>query len=141
MKTNKPYLSVLAVSMFLLLGTSTVQAQHHDHQGGMHQMTEEGITHPTLIDGVQVVEVTVTPAGYSVDRILLQPGVPVRLVFTRTEEGGCTQRVQIPHFGIAPTDLPLNEPTALEFTPTEGGEFTFACGMDMIKGILVVKTS
>jgi len=33
--------------------------------------------------------------------------------------------------------LPLNEPVMVEFTP-RNGEFTFACGMDMIKGKLTV---
>jgi plastocyanin domain-containing protein len=33
--------------------------------------------------------------------------------------------------------LPLNEPLMVEFTPRKS-EFTFACGMDVIKGKLIV---
>ena len=35
-------------------------------------------------------------------------------------------------------NLPLDEPVTVEFTPSKG-EFTFSCGMDMIKGKLVVE--
>ena len=42
------------------------------------------------------------------------------------------------HFGIdAP--LPAFETTAIEFTPTEPGEYPFRCGMSMLKGLLVVE--
>ena len=78
--------------------------------------------------------------GYSAERIALKAGVPARLVFTRTAEGGCTHQVQVPAFGIEATDLPVGEPVAVEFTPEESGEFAFACGMDMARGMLVVQS-
>jgi plastocyanin domain-containing protein len=40
-------------------------------------------------------------------------------------------------FSLA-SKLPLNEPVTVEFTPRKG-ELTFACGMDMIKGKLIVE--
>jgi plastocyanin domain-containing protein len=33
--------------------------------------------------------------------------------------------------------LPLNEPVVIEFTPAKTGEF--ACGMNMLKGVVVVE--
>ena len=38
------------------------------------------------------------------------------------------------------TDLPLNESVAVEFTPTEGGEFEFVCGMDMQRGSIMIRS-
>jgi plastocyanin domain-containing protein len=35
--------------------------------------------------------------------------------------------------------LPLNEPVVIEFTPSKAGEVAFACGMGMLKGIIVVQ--
>ena len=35
-------------------------------------------------------------------------------------------------------ELPLNESVTVEFTPRKG-EFTFACGMNMVKGKLIVE--
>jgi plastocyanin domain-containing protein len=35
-------------------------------------------------------------------------------------------------------DLPLNQPVTIELTPQKAGEIRYACGMDMISGVLVV---
>jgi plastocyanin domain-containing protein len=35
--------------------------------------------------------------------------------------------------------LPLNEPIAIEFTPANAGDVAFACGMNMLKGAVVVQ--
>ncbi len=93
---------------------------------------------PRLIDGVQVVEVRAGKLGYEPKRIALKAGVPARLVFTRTVDAGCSEDVTIPGLGVEKTKLPLNEPVAIEFTPEEGGDYTFVCGMDMQEGTLVV---
>jgi plastocyanin domain-containing protein len=34
--------------------------------------------------------------------------------------------------------LPLNQPVVIEFTPERNGDIAFACGMDMLKGVVVV---
>ena len=36
-------------------------------------------------------------------------------------------------------ELPLNEPVTLEFTPAQAGEIAFACGMNMLRGVIVVR--
>jgi Cu+-exporting ATPase len=90
---------------------------------------------------IREVQITAGPNGYDPGRIVLEKGEPVRLVFTRTTPSVCLQQVQIPKFGIQPVDLPINEPVSIEVTPDEAGEFTFACGMDMQHGILVVAGS
>jgi len=41
-------------------------------------------------------------------------------------------------YGIRRT-LPLDEPVVVEFTPEKSGEFTFNCGMGMLRGSLIVK--
>lgn len=91
-------------------------------------------------DGVQVVHVSVTAQGYAPGSITLRAGVPARLVFTRHAEGGCIEQVQIPSLGVAPTYLPLHEPVTITVTPPEDGTFTFACGMDMIRGTILVRS-
>jgi plastocyanin domain-containing protein len=35
--------------------------------------------------------------------------------------------------------LPLNEPVTIEFTPQNAGELAFACGVNMLKGRVVVQ--
>jgi plastocyanin domain-containing protein len=88
-------------------------------------------------DGVQEVRVTVK-GGYTPDTIVVQAGKPVRLQFYRDETADCSERLVFPHFGID-VPLPAFHTTAVEFTPQEAGEFPFRCGMNMLKGLLVVE--
>ncbi|HYK83335.1 MAG TPA: cupredoxin domain-containing protein [Gemmatimonadales bacterium] len=88
-------------------------------------------------DGVQEVHVTVK-GGYTPDTIVVQAGKPVRLDFYRDETADCSERVVFEHFGID-VALPAFQTTAVEFTPAEAGEFPFRCGMNMLKGLLVVE--
>jgi len=87
--------------------------------------------------GVQEVNVTVK-GGYSPDVIVVKAGRPVRLNFYRDETSSCSDRVVFPDFGIS-RDLPAFETTTIEFTPDAAGEFTFACGMNMLRGKLIVE--
>ncbi len=86
--------------------------------------------------GLQEVTVTVK-GGYSPDFIEVQQGVPVRLVFDRQESGDCSSHVVFPDFKVNAA-LPAYQSTAVEFLPTEVGEFGFACGMNMLRGRLRV---
>jgi plastocyanin domain-containing protein len=88
---------------------------------------------------VQEVRVTVK-GGYTPDTIVVQAGKPVRLQFYRDETADCSERVVFEDFGID-TDLPAFQTTAIEFTPDQPGEFAFRCGMNMLKGLLVVEPS
>ena len=87
--------------------------------------------------GVQEVKVTVK-GGYSPDVIVVKQNQPVRLNFYRDETSSCSEQVVFGDFGIA-RDLPAYKTTSIEFTPEKTGEFTFACGMNMMRGKLVVE--
>lgn len=87
--------------------------------------------------GIQEIKVTVK-GGYSPDVIVVKEGVPVRLDFYRDETASCSEQVVFGDFGIA-RDLPAFETTPIEFTPEKAGEFTFACGMNMMRGKLIVE--
>ncbi len=102
------------------------------------EQAEETVAEPRMEDGVQVVEIEAGPMGYRPGSVALEAGVPARLVFTRTVDSACSSKVTIPAFGVAETELPMNEPVAVEFTPTEGGDYEFVCGMDMQRGSIMV---
>ncbi|MEO5904254.1 MAG: cupredoxin domain-containing protein [Gemmatimonadaceae bacterium] len=87
--------------------------------------------------GVQEIKITVK-GGYSPDVIVVKEGVPVKLDFYRDESASCTEQVIFGDFGIA-RDLPAFKTTSIEFTPDKIGEFMFACGMNMVRGKLVVE--
>jgi plastocyanin domain-containing protein len=94
-----------------------------------------------MVDGVQVADIEAGQMGYQPGSLDLTAGVPARLVFTRTVDSSCSSQIQIPAFGVPVTDLPINEPVAVSFTPTESGTFEFVCGMDMQRGSLVVRSA
>lgn len=91
----------------------------------------------TESQGVQEVRITVK-GGYTPDTVVVQAGKPVRLQFYRDETADCSERVVFESLGID-VPLPAFETTTIEFTPPDAGEFRFRCGMNMLKGLLVVE--
>ena len=87
--------------------------------------------------GVQEVRVLVK-GGYTPDTIVVQAGQPVRLQFSRDETADCSERVVFDRFKIDQA-LPAFQTTTIEFTPNDPGEYPFRCGMNMLKGLLVVE--
>ena len=89
-------------------------------------------------DGMRVVKIDVTETAFEPVHIKLQKGMEAQIVFTRHAEKTCATSVVIPALGVEATPLPLHEAVNINVTPQENGTFTFACGMDMLKGTLVV---
>jgi plastocyanin domain-containing protein len=87
--------------------------------------------------GVQEIKITVK-GGYSPDVVVVREHVPVRLNFYRDETASCSEQVIFQDFGIS-KHLPPFKTTAIEFTPDRAGEFTFTCGMSMMRGKLIVE--
>ena len=84
------------------------------------------------------VEMAVTEKGFEPARIEVKKGEPLHLVVTRKTEGTCAKELAIKGEGLR-KELPLNQPVAFDFTPAKSGEMTYACGMGMITGVLVVQ--
>jgi len=97
----------------------------------------ESVAAQTTASGVQEIKITVK-GGYSPDVIVVKEGVPVRLDFYRDETASCSEQVIFGDFRIA-RDLPAFKTTPVEFTPDKTGEFTFTCGMNMMRGKLIVE--
>ncbi|MBZ4415327.1 cupredoxin domain-containing protein [Myxococcus sp. RHSTA-1-4] len=86
-----------------------------------------------------VQEVTITvQGGYAPSEVVLKQGVPARLRFVRKDSGGCGEELLIPAFGIQ-KPLPGLKETVVSFVPDKVGSFPFTCGMQMMKGTLVVR--
>ena len=88
-------------------------------------------------DGWQEATVVVK-GGYTPDVVRVRQHTPLRLTFDRQESGDCTSRVVFPDLQLTQA-LPAFGRATVEFTPTEAGRFQFACGMNMIRGTLVVE--
>ncbi|MGB8508306.1 MAG: cupredoxin domain-containing protein [Pyrinomonadaceae bacterium] len=98
----------------------------------------EGTEAAANVEGVQEINVTVK-GGYSPDVIVVREGAPVRLNFYRDETSSCSEQVVFGDFHIA-RHLPAFKTTPVEFTPDKAGEFTFTCGMNMLRGKLIVQS-
>lgn len=84
------------------------------------------------------VDIKVTAAGYQPAQVTAQAGEKLILVFTRKGDAGCGNTVVVPavHFHA---DLEDGKPVEVSVTMPQKGEIKFACGMDMMKGQVVVK--
>ncbi|MBW3093351.1 HAD-IC family P-type ATPase [Bifidobacterium sp. 82T10] len=90
----------------------------------------------TLENGVQTATITVR-GGYSPAVVEMKAGTPITLTFDRQETGECTSHVV---FGDLALDamLPGNQRTDVRLPALPAGEYPFACGMNMVHGLLRV---
>lgn len=87
--------------------------------------------------GVQKIKITVK-GGYTPDVVVVRKGVPVELDFYRDENSSCTEQVVFGDFRVSRM-LPAFETTTVRLMPDREGEFVFTCGMNMVRGKLVVE--
>ena len=76
--------------------------------------------------------------GYAPDTVVVPAGQPVRLVFHRHDGGPCSEEVVFPEQGVR-ASLGQHRDVVVELPPSEPGEYEFHCGMDMLRGRLVVR--
>jgi RND family efflux transporter MFP subunit len=87
---------------------------------------------------VQEARVLVTEQGFEPPKLTLRTAMPVKITFLRTTDKTCATEVVFPSLKIRRA-LPLNQPVAIEFTPGASGEIGFVCGMNMLRGTVVVE--
>ncbi|MBI4785501.1 MAG: cupredoxin domain-containing protein [Chloroflexi bacterium] len=92
--------------------------------------------------GIQEINLIVTPSGYSPARFALQKGIAARLTFRQLGRVGCGNILVFPASPSSPTILRLASPQdkqVLDFIPTVAGTFEFHCEDNHYKGILIVR--
>jgi cobalt-zinc-cadmium efflux system membrane fusion protein len=87
---------------------------------------------------IQRAKILVNEQGFEPAKVTLRAGTPARLTFLRITDKTCGTEVAFPSLNIKRA-LPLNEPVGIEFTPAKTGEIAFACGMNMLKGVILVE--
>ena len=87
--------------------------------------------------GIQEIPIAVQ-GGYSPNVIRTRSGQPVRLVFDRQENSGCSEEIVLPDFGIRKF-LPPFQKTVIHLKPDKPGSYEFTCGMGMLRGTLIVE--
>ena len=96
----------------------------------------EGYAAAVMEDGVQTVRLELEYDSFG--DVIVQKGVPVKLVLHADEDKitGCNNEVVSVDFGF---DVPLKQgDNLIEFTPTQEGEYTYTCWMNMIRNQIKV---
>ncbi|PJM77739.1 ATPase [Bifidobacterium felsineum] len=91
----------------------------------------------TISNGQQQATITVK-GGYSPAVVNMKAGVPITLTFDRQETGECTSHVVFGDLGLDAM-LPGNTSTDVKLPALPAGEHPFACGMNMVHGLLRVE--
>jgi len=85
----------------------------------------------------RAIRITVSGDGFEPSQISVKKGEPVRLAFYRQDADNCGGEVVFSKMNIK-KKLPIGETVLVEFTPEEAGEISFACGMNMLRGKVIV---
>jgi len=86
----------------------------------------------------QSVTVKINERGYEPTKLRIRKGVRTRVTFVRTTDATCAKEIVPGDFNLK-RELPLNQPVAVDVTPTKSGTFTFVCSMNMMSGQLIVQ--
>ena len=83
------------------------------------------------------IKITVSTT-YEPKSIAVKKGQPVKLAFYRKDDKNCGGEVVFPKLDIK-KELPVGETVLVEFTPQETGDLAFTCGMNMMRGKILVQ--
>jgi uncharacterized protein len=97
---------------------------------------QEDVRLAPIVDGVQMITLTVDWNGYSLDYSAVQKGIPVLITVNPVSLSGCSNPITIPAFDIEIDGL-TTQLTAL-FTPDKTGNIRIQCWMNMISTNLKV---
>jgi RND family efflux transporter MFP subunit len=92
----------------------------------------------TPTSSAQIVEIAITQDGFVPNTVTVNPGIPIDLAFIRKTNDTCAKEVVVPSVN-ARQALPLNQKVVVRLLPAKSGSIAFACGMDMLKGTVVVR--
>jgi hypothetical protein len=92
--------------------------------------------------GIQELNLTITPGGYSPIRFAVKKDMPVKIVFRQLGQVGCGNVMVFPADPVSPTALTLRSVTdvqSVDFTPTVAGSFQFQCTNNHFRGVMIVQ--
>ncbi len=87
-------------------------------------------------DDIQNISLQVTEKGFVPNKIDVKAGSHIVLKVTRKTDDTCATQIAIKDKKIK---LPLNKEVSVDVGVLKKGEVRFACGMDMITGLILVK--
>ncbi len=130
------YLAISAIVVSLLV-SGYIILKPKNPQGNQAQSIS-GLA--PMVDGKQVLAMTVKAVSYNPNYFKVKVGVPVRWEITSSGEPGCDSGQLIANGLIDPVYLNPNQGqvTVKEFTPQAVGTYKFSCPMGMVRGNIEV---
>ncbi len=107
-------------------------------------MAGAALGHPKVVEHghkaprPQQLRVSVTRAGFEPASLKVKKGVPIVLIITRKTDQTCAKQAVFASLGKT-VDLPLNQAVRVELPAQAEGRLSYACGMGMYTGELVVQ--
>ncbi|HEX9962466.1 MAG TPA: cupredoxin domain-containing protein [Pyrinomonadaceae bacterium] len=86
---------------------------------------------------IKTVRINISQAGYAPASVSVKKGQTVRLVFYRSDANNCGDELVFPAFDIR-REIPVGKRVIMTLTPKRAGAISFACGMDMYRGKILV---
>jgi plastocyanin domain-containing protein len=132
--------ALLAAALAFLAGPARAE-EKMDHAAMAAKseaaLKSAGIAEGTVKNGVRTIEMAVTEDGFVPAKIKANKDQKLRLVITRKTDRTCAREIVIKEAGIN-KKLPLEKTVTVELTPKKSGELKYACGMDMVSGVIFV---
>jgi hypothetical protein len=98
--------------------------------------TEKTLTEVKIPDGA--FKIVVSKDGFTPQEISFQKGQPLKLAFVRTDEENCGNEIVFKDLNIK-KKLPVGEVVTVDIPTEKSGEINFTCGMNMMKGKVVIQ--
>ena len=102
---------------------------------GLRQRAAGGDSHG---GAVTMIDVAITASGFTPAKVEVPAGSHVKLRVTRQVESTCGTDLVVAGKKVT-EQLPLNKPVEVDLGVVSRGEVAFSCGMNMLKGTVVVQ--
>lgn len=79
-------------------------------------------------------------AGYHPQQLEITAGEATTIVFRREERGACSRELVFPTLGLR-RELPTGESVAIDIPASAPGTIPFTCGMNMMRGEIIVRAA
>lgn len=80
----------------------------------------------------------IVSGGYNPEVLVLKKDIPAQLIFNRKDPSTCLENIVFPDFGIN-RKLPKDQDISIMLDTSKPGEYTYACGMNMFHGKVIIK--
>ena len=131
------YLSIGIIVIAVLISGYIILKQNN--QTGSQTQNAGGLA--PLVDGKQILAMTVKAVSYYPNYFKLKAGVPVRWEITSSGQPGCASGAIFSNIlpnGSVYLNPNQGQVTVAEFTPQSTGTYRFSCSMNMARGTIEV---